>query len=49
MKICTREVNIALVAIAQVVILFSGINYLKGLTLFSNDTRYKLTSKDITG
>ena len=34
MKIFTREVKIALVAIAGVVILFFGMNFLKGLTLF---------------
>ena len=49
MKIFTREVKIALVAIAGVVILFFGMNFLKGLTLFSNDTGYKVMFKDITG
>ncbi len=49
MKIFTREVKIALVAIAGVVILFFGMNFLKGLTLFSNDTGYKVLFKDITG
>ena len=49
MKIFTREVKIALVAIAGVVILFFGMNFLKGVTLFSNDTGYKVLFKDITG
>jgi len=49
MKFFTREVKIALVAIAGVVILFFGMNFLKGLTLLSNDTGYKVTFKDITG
>ena len=49
MKFFTREVKIALVAIAGVVILFFGMNFLKGLTFFSNDTGYKVAFKDITG
>ena len=49
MKFFTREVKIALVAIAGVVIMFFGMNFLKGLTFFSNDTGYKVAFKDITG
>jgi len=40
MKVFTKEVKIALVAIMGVIILFFGMNFLKGLTLFSNDTGY---------
>jgi phospholipid/cholesterol/gamma-HCH transport system substrate-binding protein len=36
MKALTKEVKIALVAIAGVVILFFGMNFLKGLNLFSS-------------
>ena len=49
MKFFTREVKIALMAIAGVVIMFFGMNFLKGLTFFSNDTGYKVAFKDITG
>lgn len=49
MKFFTREVKIALVAIAGVVIMFFGMNFLKGFTFFSNDTGYKVAFKDITG
>ncbi|MCR4852913.1 MAG: MlaD family protein [Prevotella sp.] len=48
MKI-TKEIKIALVAILGLVILFFGMNYLKGLHLFSSDTRYFLSFDDISG
>ena len=36
MKALTKEVKIALVTIVGVVILFFGMNFLKGLNLFSS-------------
>lgn len=45
----TKEIKIALVAILAIVILFLGINFLKGLTLFSNDNTYQIVFKDISG
>ncbi len=49
MKIFTKEVKIALVAIAGVVILFFGMNFLKGLSLFSTSTDYYVDFKDVSG
>ena len=36
MKAFTKEVKIAIVAIVGVIILFFGMNFLKGLNLFSS-------------
>ena len=49
MKFLTKEVKIALVAIAGIVILFFGMNFLKGISLFSNDSAYFVKFKDISG
>lgn len=49
MKYFTKEVKIAIVAIAGLVVLFLGMNFLKGLNLFSSDTRYYISFKDISG
>ena len=49
MKFFTKEVQIALVAIAGVVVLFFGMKFLKGLTVFSTDENYYVEFKDITG
>lgn len=49
MKFFTKEVKIALVVITGLVILFFGMNYLKGLNLFSSDSRYMISFKDISG
>lgn len=49
MKMFTKEIKIALVAILATAILFLGINFLKGLTLFSNDNTYQIVFKDISG
>ena len=49
MKFFTKEVKIALVAIAGVVILFFGMNFLKGLPMFAGDAGYKVAFKDISG
>lgn len=48
MKI-TKEVKIALVAIAGVIVLFFGMNFLKGLSMFSTDSTYYISFKDISG
>jgi phospholipid/cholesterol/gamma-HCH transport system substrate-binding protein len=49
MKFFTKEVKIALAAILGIVVLFYGMNFLKGLTLFSNDDSYYVTFSDVTG
>ncbi len=48
-KFFTPQVKIALVAILAVVVLFFGMQFLKGLSLFSNDAHYKIKFDDITG
>ena len=49
MKFLTKEVQIALVAIAGIVVLFIGLSFLKGLSLFSNDNTYYIKFNDIGG
>lgn len=49
MKYFTKEVKIALVAIVGLVVLFLGMNFLKGLNLFTSDSRYYISFKDISG
>ncbi len=49
MKFFTNEVKIALVALVAIVILFFGMNYLKGLTMFSSDNNYYARFADISG
>ncbi len=49
MKNFTKEVKIALVAIAGLVVLFLGMNFLKGLNLFSSAKTYYISFKDISG
>ena len=49
MKFFTKEVQIALVAIVGLVILFFGMNFLKGLSLFSGDNKYVAQFSDVTG
>ena len=49
MKIFTNEVRIALVAIAGVVVLFFGLQFLKGLSLFTNSNAYFVRFDDISG
>ncbi len=45
----TNEVKIALVAIVGIVLLFFGLQYLKGLTMFSTDDHYFARFNDVTG
>ena len=49
MKFFTKEVQIALVAIVGIVILFSGMQFLKGLTLFSTANNYYVQFADVSG
>jgi len=45
----TNEVKIALVAIVGIVLLFIGLQYLKGMTLFSTDNYYYARFSDVSG
>ncbi|MDO4159843.1 MAG: MlaD family protein [Prevotellaceae bacterium] len=49
MKFLTKEIKIAIVAICGLIILFFGLNFLKGLNLFSNTNTYFISFKDISG
>ena len=49
MKAFTKEIKIALVAIVGVVILFFGMNFLKGLNLLSSTDDYFIEFDDISG
>jgi phospholipid/cholesterol/gamma-HCH transport system substrate-binding protein len=44
-----KEVTIAITACVAVVILFFGLNFLKGLTIFSSDSSYYVRFHDIQG
>ena len=48
-KLFTKEVQIAIVAIVAIVVLFFGMQFLKGLTIFSNDSDYYARFSDISG
>lgn len=45
----TKEIKIALVAIVGILILYFGINFLKGMNLFSTNNAYFITFDDIQG
>ena len=49
MKGFTKEIKIALVAIVGIVVLFFGMNFLKGVNLFSSDNVYYITFSNISG
>ena len=49
MKYFTKEVRIALVAIVGLVVLYFGMNFLKGMSLLANDNTYYVKFKDISG
>ncbi len=49
MKVFTKEIKIALVAIVGIVVLFFGMNFLKGVNLFSSDNVYYITFSNISG
>ena len=45
----TKEIKIALVAIVGVLVMYFGINFLKGMNLFSTNNTYYMTFDDIQG
>ena len=45
----SKEVQIALVALVGIVVLFFGMKFLKGMTLFSTDDNYYVEFDDISG
>lgn len=49
MKFFTKEVQIALVAVAAIVVLFIGLQFLKGLSIFSSDNNYYVKFDNISG
>lgn len=49
MKFFTKEVKIAIVAIVGLVVLFFGMQFLKGLTFFDTDNNYYISFDDVTG
>lgn len=49
MKFFTKEVQIACVAILGVVVLFFGLQFLKGLNIFSTEDTYYVAFDDISG
>lgn len=49
MKFFTKEVQIALVAIVGIVVLFFGMQFLKGLSMLSKGNTYQVLFNDVTG
>lgn len=49
MKIFSKEVQIALVAVAGIVVMFFGLKFLKGLTLFSSADNYYAKFNNVAG
>lgn len=49
MKKFSKEIQIALVAVAGLLVLFFGLQFLKGMTLFSSNNRYFVKFKDVSG
>ena len=45
----TKEIKIALVSIVGIVVLFFGLQFLKGLSVFSSDNSYYVAFSDATG
>ena len=45
----TKEIKIALVAIVGILVMYFGINFLKGMNLFSTNNAYYMTFNDIQG
>lgn len=45
----TKEIKIALVAIVGILVMYFGINFLKGMNLFSTNNTYFITFDDIQG
>ena len=49
MKYFTKEVQIGLVAVVAIVVLFFGMQFLKGQTMFSSDSSYFVPFDDVSG
>lgn len=49
MKFFTKEVRIAIVAIVAIIVLFIGMQFLKGMSVFSSNDVYYANFKDISG
>ncbi len=49
MKFFTNEIKIAIVAILGIVVLFFGLNFLKGASVFSNDNTYFIKFDNVEG
>ena len=49
MKKFSKEIQIALVAVVGIVVLYAGLQFLKGRTIFSSDRNYYVKFKDISG
>ena len=49
MKYFTKEVKIALMAVAGIVVLFFGLQFLKGLSVFASDDDYYVRFSDVSG
>ena len=49
MKKFSKEIQIALVAIVGILVLYFGLQFLKGITLFSSDNRYFVKFHDVSG
>ena len=49
MRKYAKEIQIALVAIVGIIVLYFGLQFLKGLTLFSSDNNYYVRFNDISG
>lgn len=45
----SKEIRIALIAIVAIVLLYVGLNFMKGISLFSNSADYYVKFKDISG
>ena len=45
----TKEIRIALVAVVGILVMYFGINFLKGINLFSTNNTYYITFDDIQG
>ena len=49
MKKFSKEIQIALVAVVGILVLYFGLQFLKGMTLFSGDNKYYVKFKDVSG
>lgn len=49
MKKFSKEIQIALVAVVGIVVLYFGLHFLKGMTLFSTDNSYYVEFQDVSG